>query len=67
MEDETKGQSEHDPGAKGKPARNAGRKLGAKRVPKLQQVWAIRFLFDSKKRMRDRTMFDLAIGGKLLG
>ena len=35
------GQSEHDPGAKGKPDWNAGRKLGAKRALKPQQVWAI--------------------------
>ena len=61
------GQSEHDPGAKGKPAWNAGRKLGAKRALKPQQVWAIRFWLDSKKRMRDRAMFDLAIDSKLRG
>ena len=61
------GQSEHDPGAKGKPSWNAGRKLGAKRALKPQQVWAIRFWLDSKKRMRDRAMFDLAIDSKLRG
>ena len=61
------GQSEHDPGAKGKPAWNAGRKLGAKRALKPQQVWAIRFWLDNKKRMRDRAMFDLAIDSKLRG
>ena len=61
------GQSKHDPGAKGKPAWNAGRKLGAKRALKPQQIWAIRFWLDSKKRMRDRAMFDLAIDSKLRG
>ncbi len=61
------GQSEHDPGAKGKRAWNAGRKLGAKRALKPQQVWAIRFWLDSKARMRDRAMFDLAIDSKLRG
>ena len=60
-------QSEHDPGVKGKPAWNAGRKLGAKRALKPQQVWAIRFWLDSKKRMRDRAMFDLAIDSKPRG
>jgi len=61
------GQAEHDPGAKGKRAWNAGRKLGAKRALKPQQVWAIRFWLDSKGRMRDRAMFDLAIDSKLRG
>ena len=61
------GQSKHDPGAKGKPAWNDGRKLGAKRALKPQQVWAIRFWLDSKKRMRDRAMFDFAIDSKLRG
>ena len=52
---------------RGKPAWNAGRKLGAKRALKPQQVWAIRFWLDSRKRMRDRAMFDLAIDSKLRG
>ena len=42
------GQSEHDPGAKRESARNAGRKLGAKRALKPQQVWALRFCLDRK-------------------
>lgn len=61
------GYSEHDPGAKGKAAWNAGWKLGAKRALKPQQVWAIRFWLDSKKRMRYRAMFDLEIHSKLRG
>ena len=61
------GQSDHDPGAKGNPAWNAGRKLGAKGPLKPQQVEAIPFWLDSKKRMRDRAIFDLAIDSKLRG
>ncbi len=36
------GHSAHDPATKGRPAWNTGRKLGAKRALKPQQVWAIR-------------------------
>ena len=36
------------------PAWNAGRKVGAKRALKLRQLWAIRFLFDQRRRMRYR-------------
>ncbi|MDP4006824.1 hypothetical protein Q8W67_25960 [Methylobacterium sp. NEAU K] len=46
---------------------NAGRKLGAKRALKPQQVWAIRFWLDREQRVRDRAMFDLAIDSKLRG
>ena len=46
---------------------NAGRKLGAKRALKPQQVWAIRFWLDREGRLRDRAMFDLAIDSKLRG
>jgi site-specific recombinase XerC len=46
---------------------NAGRKLGAKRALKLQQVWAIRFWLDREGRLRDRALFDLAIDSKLRG
>ena len=61
------GQSEFDPGAKDKRPRNAGRKIGAKRALKPQQVWAIRFHLDRERRLRDRAMFDLAIDSKLRG
>ena len=61
------GHSAHDPAAKGRPAWNAGRKLGAKRALKPQQVWAIRFWLDRERRTRDRAMFDLAIDSKLRG
>jgi integrase len=61
------GHSEYDPGIKDQRAWNAGRKIGAKRALKPQQVWAIRFWLDHERRMRDRAMFDLAIDSKLRG
>ncbi len=60
------GHSEFDPGAKRQPW-NAGRKLGAKRALKPQQVWAVRFRLDQDRRFRDRAMFDRAIDSKLRG
>ena len=67
VEDSIMGQAEHDPGAKGRKAWNAGRKPGAKRALKPKEVWAIRFWLDHKGRRRDRAMFDLAIDSKLCG
>ncbi len=61
------GHSEYDPTAKERRPWNAGRKLGAKRALKAQQVWAIRFWLDRERRLRDRAMFDLAIDSKLRG
>ena len=61
------GHSEYDPGFKERRAWNAGRKLGAKRALKPQQVWAVRFWLDCEGRVRDRAMFDLAIDSKLRG
>ena len=61
------GHSEYDPGVRARTPWNAGRKLGAKRALKLQQVWAIRFWLDRERRLRDRAMFDLAIDSKLRG
>ena len=61
------GHSEYDPVAKEQRPWNAGRKLGAKRALKPQQVWAIRFWLDRERRLRDRAMFDLAIDSKLRG
>ena len=61
------GHSEYDPIAKERRPWNAGRKLGAKRALKAQQVWAIRFWLDRERRLRDRAMFDLAIDSKLRG
>jgi hypothetical protein len=61
------GHSEYDPGVRARTPWNAGRKLGAKRALKLQQGWAIRFWLDRERRLRDRSMFDLAIDSKLHG
>ncbi|GLS45360.1 tyrosine-type recombinase/integrase [Methylobacterium brachythecii] len=61
------GHSENDPVFKNRRAWNAGRKLGAKRALKPQQVWAVRFWLDREQRVRDRAMFDLAIDSKLRG
>jgi integrase len=61
------GYSEYDPGVRDQRAWNAGRKLGAKRALKPQQVWAVRFWLDRQRRVRDRAMFDLAIDSKLRG
>jgi hypothetical protein len=61
------GHSEYDPVAKERRPWNAGRKLGAKRALKPQQVWAIRFWLDRERQLRDRAMFDLAIDSKLRG
>ena len=41
--------------------------VGAKRALKPQQVRAIRFRLDRERRLRDRSMFDLAIDSKLRG
>src|ERR1700761_4678303 len=61
------GHSEYDSVAKERRPWNAGRKLGAKRALKAQQVWAIRFWLDREGRLRDRAMFDLTIDSKLRG
>jgi len=61
------GHSEHDPAFRDRRPWNAGRKLGAKRALRPQQVWAIRFWLDRERRVRDRALFDLAIDSKLRG
>ena len=61
------GRSEYDPRASDHKAWNAGKFVGAKRALKPQQVWAIRFLLDREKRVRDRALFDFAIDSKLRG
>jgi integrase len=66
-EEKAMGHSEHDPAIQDRRPWNVGRKLGAKRALKPQQVWAIRFWLDQKRRLRDRAMFDLAIDSKLRG
>jgi len=49
------------------PAWNAGRNLGAKRPLKPKEIWAIRFMLDLARKLRDRALFDLAIDSKLRG
>lgn len=61
------GISQYDPGARGRPAWNAGRQVGAKRALKVRQIWSIRFFLDREGRLRDRALFDLAIDSKLRG
>ena len=61
------GISQYDPVAKGRPAWNAGKQVGAKRALKVEQIWLIRFFLDRGGRMRDRALFDLAIDSKLRG
>src|SRR5687768_3647880 len=60
------GHSTFDPVDAG-PAWNAGRKLGAKRPLKPREIWAIRFMLDQARKVRDRALFDLAIDSKLRG
>ena len=61
------GHSEYDPAFKDRRPWNAGRKLGAKRALKPQQVWAVRFWLDRAGRVRDRALFEIAIDSKLRG
>jgi integrase len=61
------GTSQYDPVAKGRPAWNAGKQVGAKRALTVKQIWLIRFFLDREGRMRDRAPFDLAIDSKLRG
>ena len=61
------GIAQYDPSVLGRPAWNAGRKVGVKRPLKQRQIWAIRFFLDREGRMRDRALFDLAIDSKLRG
>ncbi len=60
------GHSAHDPATKGRPAWNAGRKLGATR-PQTSAGLGHPFWLDRERRTRDRAMFDLAIDSKLRG
>ena len=48
------GLSAYDPASHERRAWNAGRKPGAKRALKPQQVWAIRFYLEREQRLRDR-------------
>ena len=61
------GTSEFDPPAADLRAWTAGPKVGAKRALKPKQVWAIRFLLDQHRRLRDRALFYIALDSKLRG
>lgn len=61
------GISGFNPDAHGRRPWNAGNMVGAKRPLKPRDVWAIRLYLDEHRRLRDRTLFDLAIVIKLRG
>jgi len=61
------GCSDLDPAVHERRPWNAGRSVGAKRPLKPRDIWAIRFYLDEHRRLRDRTLFDLAIDSKLRG
>lgn len=61
------GIAQYDPASLGRPAWNAGRRVGVKKPLKQRQIWAIRFFLGREGRMRDRALFDLAIDSKLRG
>lgn len=48
------GISQYDPGALGRPAWNAGQKVGVKKPLKQRQIWAIR-LFPRQRRAHERS------------
>lgn len=56
-----------DAATRHRPAWNAGKNVGTKRPLTQKQIWAIRFHLDREGRLRDRTLFDLAIDSKLRG
>ena len=61
------GVSDLDPDARRRRLWNAGNMVGAKRPLKPRDVWAIRFFLDEHRRLRDRSLFDLAIDSKFRG
>ena len=61
------GHSQFDDASRERAAWNAGKKVGTKRPFTQKQIWAIRFLLDRERRVRDRALFDLAIDSKLRG
>ena len=61
------GYSRFDEASRHRPAWNAGKNVGTKRPLTQKQIWAIRFHLDREGRLRDRTLFDLAIDSKLRG
>ncbi len=61
------GYSRFDAASRHRPAWNAGKNVGTKRPLTQKQIWAIRFHLDREGRVRDKTLFDLAIDSKLRG
>lgn len=61
------GYSHYDAAVRSRAAWNAGKTVGTKRPLMQKQIWAIRFFLDREGRVRDRTLFDLAIDSKLRG
>ena len=61
------GNSRFDEAIRPRPAWNAGKNVGTKRPLTQKQIWAIRFHLDREGRVRDKTLFDLAIDSKLRG
>jgi site-specific recombinase XerC len=61
------GHSHFDDASHARAAWNAGKKVGTKRPLTQKQIWAVRFVLDRERRVRDRALFDLAIDSKLRG
>lgn len=61
------GYSRFDASTRHPPAWNAGKNVGTKRPLTQKQIWAIRFHLDRERRLRDKTLFGLAIDSKLRG
>ncbi|MEN3973387.1 tyrosine-type recombinase/integrase [Sphingomicrobium sp. XHP0235] len=61
------GYSRFDAAMRHRPAWNAGKNVGTKRPLTQKQIWAIRLHLDREGRLRNRTLFDLAIDSKLRG
>jgi len=61
------GHSKYDPAMQARPAWNAGKMVGTKRLFTQKQRWAVRFFLDREERVRGKALFDLAIDSKLRG
>lgn len=61
------GYSRFDAAIQCRTAWNLGKNVGTKRPLTQKQIWATRFHLDREGRLRDRTLFDLAIDSKLRG
>lgn len=61
------GYSQYDPAMQDRAPWNAGKKVGTRQPLSQKQIWAVRFFLDREQRIRDRTLFDLAIDSKIRG